>query len=82
MDLDPEFGTGYLYLAKALADAGNLAGAEQAALRGLKLNPDPAIAPLGHFVLADGYGAMGRDADAQRQVALGRQMQARVRSEK
>jgi choline-sulfatase len=82
VDLDPEFGTGYLYLAKALADGGNLAGAEQAALRGLKLNPDPAIAPLGHFVLADVYGAMGREADAQREVALGRQMQGRVRSEK
>jgi len=82
VDLDPEFGTGYLYLAKALADSGNLAGAEQAALRGLKLNPDPAIAPLGHFVLADVYGAMGREADAQREVALGRQMQGRVRSEK
>jgi arylsulfatase A-like enzyme/Tfp pilus assembly protein PilF len=82
VDLDPEFGTGYLYLAKALADAGNLPGAEQAAVRGLKLNPDPAIAPLGHFVLADVYGAMGREADAQRQVALGRQLQGRVRSEK
>ncbi len=82
VDLDPEFGTGYLYLAKALLDAGNMAGAEQAALRGLALKPDPAVAPLGHFVLADVYGGMGRESDAKRQVELGRQMQSRVRSEK
>lgn len=75
VDLDPEFGTGYLYLAKALLDTGNLPGAEQAAQRGLALKPDPAIAPLGHFVLADVYAGMGREADAQRQVALGRQLQ-------
>jgi arylsulfatase A-like enzyme/cytochrome c-type biogenesis protein CcmH/NrfG len=82
VDLDPEFGTGYLYLAKALLDTGNLAGAEQAALRGLKLSPDPAIAPLGHFVLADVYAGMGREAEAKQQVQRGRQMQSRVRSEK
>ena len=82
MCIRDRFGTGYLYLAKALADTGNLAGAEQAAVRGLRLNPDPAIAPLGHFVLADVYGAMGRETDAQREVALGRQMQGRIRSEK
>ena len=33
----PDFGTGYLYLAKALLDAGDLKGAEQAATRGLAL---------------------------------------------
>ncbi len=38
----PDFGTGYLYLAKALLDAGDLAAAEQAARRGLALTPDPA----------------------------------------
>lgn len=72
VEKNPEFGTGYLYLAKALLDAGDLAAAEQAAQRGLTLNPDSSIRPLGHFVLADVYGALGRDADAQRQVALGR----------
>ena len=35
VDRNPEFGTGYLYLAKALLDANDLAGAEQAAKRGL-----------------------------------------------
>jgi tetratricopeptide (TPR) repeat protein len=77
VDLNPEFGTGYLYLAKALLDGGDLPRAEQAALRGLQLDPDPAIAPLGHFVLADVYAGMGREADARRQVALGQQRKAR-----
>lgn len=75
VNLNPEFGTGYLYLAKALLDTGNLPSAEQAARRGLSLKPDPSVAPLGHFVLADVYSRMGRDAEAQRQVALGRQAQ-------
>ncbi|MGE3889210.1 MAG: sulfatase-like hydrolase/transferase [Vicinamibacterales bacterium] len=68
----PDFGTGYLYLAKALLDAGDLKGAEQSATRGLASNPDPAMAPLGHYVLADVYSSLGRDADARRQVEAGR----------
>ena len=52
-------------------------GAEQAALKGLAATPDPAIAPLGHFVLADVYAGMGRDADARRQVALGQAAEKR-----
>jgi arylsulfatase A-like enzyme/cytochrome c-type biogenesis protein CcmH/NrfG len=79
VDKNPEFGTGYLYLAKTMLDAGDLQGAEQAAQRGLKLNPDPAIRPLGHFVLADVYAGMGRDTDARRQVALGRRAQGQGR---
>jgi arylsulfatase A-like enzyme/predicted Zn-dependent protease len=67
----PDFGTGYLYLAKAALDAGDLKEAEQAALRGLASAPDPAMAPLGHYVLADVYSRLGRDAEAQRQVAAG-----------
>jgi arylsulfatase A-like enzyme/Flp pilus assembly protein TadD len=68
---NPGFGTGHLYLAKALLDAGNLQEAEQAATRGLAASPDPAIAPLGHYVLADVYSRVGRDADAARHVAAG-----------
>jgi len=67
----PDFGTGYLYLAKAALDAGDLKEAEQAAVRGLASAPDPAMAPLGHYVLADVYSRLGRDAEAQRQVAAG-----------
>lgn len=79
VEKNPAFGTGYLYLAKALLDTGNLREAEQAALKGLASQPDPEIAPLGHFVLADVYGAMGRDADARRHVALGQAAEKRRR---
>ncbi|MDH4063097.1 MAG: tetratricopeptide repeat protein, partial [Acidobacteriota bacterium] len=72
VEKNPEFGTGHLYLAKALLDAGDLPGAEQAATRGLAANPDPSMAPLGHYVLADVYSRLGRDADARRQLAAGR----------
>jgi len=75
----PDFGTGYLYLAKALLDAGDLKGAEQAATRGLASAPDPAMAPLGHYVLADVYSALGRDADARRHVAEGQRAERRPR---
>ena len=71
VEKQPDFGTGYLYLAKAALDAGDLKEAEQAAVRGLASAPDPAMAPLGHYVLADVYSRLGRDADAQRQVAAG-----------
>ncbi len=71
----PEFGTGHLYLAKALLDLGKLEGAERAALHGLGASPEPAIAPLGHYVLADVYNRLGRPADAEREVAAARRLE-------
>jgi arylsulfatase A-like enzyme/Tfp pilus assembly protein PilF len=68
----PEFAEGHLYLAKALLDLGALQPAEQAAKRGLALKPDRTIAPLGHYVLADVYSRVGREADAAREVARAR----------
>ena len=62
------FAVGYLYLSKALLDRGELAGAEETALRGLALEPDPEMAPLGHLVLADVYNRQGRLAEAEREV--------------
>jgi tetratricopeptide (TPR) repeat protein len=72
VDLNPEFGTGSLYLAKALLDAGDLKGAEQAALRGLDAKPDAGMLPLGHYVLADVYSRLGREAEAARHLAAGK----------
>ena len=60
VDAKPEFGTGYLYLAKARLDAGDLGGAETGRHEGLALKPDAAMAPLGHYVLADVYSRQGR----------------------
>ncbi len=69
---NPAFGSGFLYLAKALMDAGDLAGAEQAATQGLASTPDPGTIPLGHYVLADVYSRQGREAESARHAAAGR----------
>jgi tetratricopeptide (TPR) repeat protein len=75
VELQPAFGTGHLYLAKALLDAGDLPGAEEWARKGLATKPDAKIAPLGHFVLADVYNRLGRASDAAREVAAARRLQ-------
>jgi arylsulfatase A-like enzyme/Flp pilus assembly protein TadD len=71
----PEFGTGHLYLAKALLDAGDLAGAERAARDGLARKPDPEMAPLGHYVLADVFNRRGLAREAAREVAAAARLQ-------
>jgi arylsulfatase A-like enzyme/predicted Zn-dependent protease len=79
VDANPAFGTGHLYLAKALLDVSDLAGAERAALAGLRSDPDPAMAPLGHYVLADVYNRRGRTDAAAREAAKGRALERRIR---
>ncbi|MFI5008026.1 MAG: tetratricopeptide repeat protein, partial [Solirubrobacterales bacterium] len=71
----PDFGTGELYLAKALLDTGDLGGAEEAARRGLAHAPERNVAPLGHYVLADVYTRQGRTAEATRQVKAARRLE-------
>jgi arylsulfatase A-like enzyme/Tfp pilus assembly protein PilF len=73
--IQPGFGTGQLYLAKALLDSGDLAGAEEWAKKGLAAHPEPKIAPLGHYVLADVFNRLGRTADAKREVAAAERLQ-------
>ena len=68
IDARPEFAEGYLYLAKALLDLGDLQAAEQAAKQGLSRTPQRTIAPLGHYVLADVYSRLGRENEAAREV--------------
>ena len=72
VDKNPEFGTGFLYLAKALLDTEDFKGAEEAATRGLASKPDPAMVPLGHYVLADVFARQGREADSARHLAAGK----------
>ena len=74
VEIEPTFGTGQLYLAKALLDAGDLGGAEQWARAGLTNKPEPRLAPLGHYVLADVYERQGRAADARLEVAAAERM--------
>ena len=68
VEIEPTFGTGQLYLAKALLDAGDFGGAEQWARAGLTNKPEPRLAPLGHYVLADVYERQGRAAEARREI--------------
>jgi arylsulfatase A-like enzyme/Tfp pilus assembly protein PilF len=68
VEIEPTFGTGHLYLAQALLEAGDLAGAEQWARSGLQNKPEPRMTPLGHYVLADVYERQGRMADAKREL--------------
>ena len=75
VEINPQFGTGHLYLAKALFDAGDLENAERTARAGLATHPDPDMAPLGHFVLADIFYRKGRQAEADREVAAARSLQ-------
>jgi arylsulfatase A-like enzyme/Flp pilus assembly protein TadD len=72
----PDFAVGRLYLAKALFDAGDLAGAEREAKAGLSLSPEASLAPLGHYVLADVYNRQGRVADARSQQRAGDRLAA------
>ena len=78
--IEPTFGTGHLYLAQALLEDGDLAGAEQSARPGLQNKPEPRLAPLGHYVLADLYNRTGRHAEARRQAQIGRQLEAESRA--
>jgi tetratricopeptide (TPR) repeat protein len=74
IEIEPTFGTGQLYLAKALLDAGDLGGAEQWARAGLTNKPEPRMAPLGHYVLADVYERQGRAADARREIEAAKRL--------
>ena len=75
VEIQPQFGTGHLYLAKAYLDAGDLEKAAESARLGLARQPEPSLAPLGHFILADVYNRQGRVAAAQREEAAARRLQ-------
>jgi arylsulfatase A-like enzyme/tetratricopeptide (TPR) repeat protein len=79
IDGNPAFAEGHIFLAKAYLDRNaNLDEAAALARKGLSLSPKPEVAPLGHYVLADIYNRQGRAADASREVAQGRALEARV----
>ena len=40
-----------------------------------ELDPEPSMAPMGHFILADVFNRMGRTQDAEREVAIARRLQ-------
>lgn len=73
------FAEGYLYLARASLNGGDLDQAAAMARKGLALDPRSGEAPLGHYVLADVYSRRGNLADAQRELTAGRALEARAR---
>jgi arylsulfatase A-like enzyme/Tfp pilus assembly protein PilF len=75
---NPDFAEGHLFLAKLAFDLGQFAEVETLARRGISLNPKGEFAPLGHFVMADLFARQGRQSDAAREVAIGRQLAAQV----
>ena len=75
IEANPRFALGYLYLANAVLERGDLARALTLAQKGLSLEPEPALAALGHFILADVYDRTGRKGEAARELAKARRLQ-------
>ncbi len=74
-----DFAAGYLYLGRsllALDDVALLGEAEEAARRGLALNPPAELRPLGHYLLADIYTRRGDGQAAQRELGRARAAEA------
>jgi tetratricopeptide (TPR) repeat protein len=80
IDGNPAFAEGYVFLAKAYLDREmNLDEAAALARKGVSLSPRPEVAPLAHYVLADLYNRKGQRADAMREAAIGRALEARLK---
>lgn len=79
IDTNPEFAEGFFYLAKARLDEGRaLDEAESLAKKGLALEPDGETSPLGHFVIGGVLMKKGRPADADRELAKGLALEAKL----
>ncbi len=80
IEINPRFAEGHLFLAKLYVDQNQtLDEAAALARKGLELDPSSALAPLGHYVIADVYAREGRTAESQRQAALGRALEDRLK---
>ena len=76
IETNDKFAIGHLYLAKFYLDSGNLEKAQELALKGIELGPEPSMAPLGHFILADIYNRKGRFGDAERELRTAQRLQS------
>jgi len=72
----PEFGPAFFFLAREELRVGRLDAAAELARKGLEVDKASAVAPLGHYVLADVYNRQGRPAEASEEVAKARQIEA------
>ena len=83
IELNPNFGEGYLYLAKFDLDTEQqLDEAVTLARKGIELAPNSEYAPLGYYVIADIYSRQGKTADAEREAARGRELERRRASQR
>ncbi len=76
IETNDKFAIGHLYLAKFYLDSGDLEKAQELALKGIELGPEPSMAPLGHFILADVYNRQGRFGDAERELRTAQRLQS------
>ncbi|HEX9189425.1 MAG TPA: sulfatase-like hydrolase/transferase [Vicinamibacteria bacterium] len=72
----PEFSPAFFFLAREELRAGRLDTAADLARRGLEVDEGSAVAPLGHYVLADVYSRQGRPADARSEVGKARKIES------
>ena len=75
IEVNESFAIGHLYLAKMFLDQGDLEQAMSLAKKGIELGPEPSMAPLGHYLLADVYSRLGRPREAEREVAIAERLQ-------
>jgi tetratricopeptide (TPR) repeat protein len=78
IEANDSFAEGYFYLAKACLAGDDLDRAAAMARKGLQVGPRSTEAPLGHYVLAGVFTRRGRLADAERELAAGKSLEARV----
>jgi tetratricopeptide (TPR) repeat protein len=75
VELNEQFAIGYLYLAKAHLERGDVDAALQLATKGVTIGPERSMAPFGHFLLVDIYNRLGRSEEAARELVLARRLQ-------
>jgi arylsulfatase A-like enzyme/Tfp pilus assembly protein PilF len=77
------FARAYLFLAKSYLDLNeNFEEAIGLAKKGLELEPEGESAPLGHYVLADIYNRLGRQADYSSELQKGRALEQKIKASK
>jgi len=77
--LQPDMPETLLELGRALATAGDTAGAEKPLTRVLVLEQTSSLAEAAHFQLAQIYRKLGRTAEADREMALFHQVRGKRR---
>jgi arylsulfatase A-like enzyme/Tfp pilus assembly protein PilF len=83
VEINPEFAEGFFYLAKARLDEGRaLDEALTYARQGLALEPEGQTSPLGHFVIGSVLMRQGNAAEADRELAKGLALEARLARKK